>query len=162
MTVEGPGARDPDPLRFFKPDTDRAVPRASDPREARVSTRNSADRNGESMRPVELEPLLAVAKRLRDERAWRASCFGRLQFFEPAWDLMLHLFIAAESGETVKVGDACRLVSMGRAAGLRWIGALEAGGLVDTAGDSAISDTSVLTLSVHGRATMSNYLSALR
>lgn len=121
----------------------------------------AAGRTGAKVSSAELEPLAAIAKRLRDELAWRASCFGRLQFFEPAWDLMLHLFIKGESDEPVDLASACRLVSMGRPAGVRWVGALETRGLIELR-DRHAGDDARLILSDRGLATMTEYLSALR
>ena len=60
---------------------------------------------GEIVRPVELEPLIAVARRLSAELQWRAACFGARQFVDPAWDLILHLFIAEEGVDGAAVGQ---------------------------------------------------------
>lgn len=123
-------------------------PGERDPGERRLSP-------AEIVRPVELEPLIAVARRLSAELQWRAACFGAGQFVDPAWDLILHLFIAEQGGGTIGVGDACARASLDRRAGRRWLGALAARGFLDVDGET-------LSLTARGRGTMTEFLTGLR
>lgn len=51
-------------------------------------------------------------------------------FADPAWDLLLALFIAREEGRWLTEADACAATCVAPAAALRWLGVLGARGLV--------------------------------
>ena len=74
--------------------------------------------------------LRAVAERLYLERRKRDEHFPGGLFGEPAWDLLLALFIAREEGRELNLEQACRAAGVGKGAGRALIGRMEAAGLV--------------------------------
>lgn len=51
-------------------------------------------------------------------------------FGEPAWDMLLDLFVARETGQLVSVSSACISADVPATTALRWLGILERRGLV--------------------------------
>lgn len=77
--------------------------------------------------------LGALARKARDDRRRRARIPGTVDLFgEPAWDLLLHLFIAAREAREVSFADACEGAATPESPALRWIAILEKRGLVAT------------------------------
>lgn len=78
--------------------------------------------------PTDLER----ARALRQHRQLRTAAFSpvRRLFHDPAWDLILGLFIAHEEGVPVTIGEAAMLAGLKADAGERWVRALQEEGLV--------------------------------
>lgn len=74
--------------------------------------------------------LRAVAERLYSERRRRAEYFPVGLFGEPAWDLLLALFIAHEDGRELDLADAYKAADVEPGAGPALLQRLEASGLV--------------------------------
>ncbi len=74
--------------------------------------------------------------RYKSRRA-RATLFGGNDdlFGEPAWDLLLDLFVAREAGRRVSVSSACIAAEVPATTALRWLAVLEKRGLVERRGD---------------------------
>jgi len=80
---------------------------------------------------------LAKAETIYQQRRRRAECFpgtGEL-FRDPAWDILLHLFIAHERGEVQTAGSAAIASGVAPRVGQRWLKALESVGLVESRQD---------------------------
>jgi len=74
---------------------------------------------------------LRHARRTYRNRRSRATAFGDESLFgEPAWDLMLDLFIAAKERKRVPVTSACIGAAVPTTTALRWLAVLEERGLV--------------------------------
>lgn len=72
----------------------------------------------------------------RARRARAASFGGHGDLFgEPAWDILLDLFIAREAGRRVSVSSACIAADVPATTALRWLSALEQRGLVERQAD---------------------------
>lgn len=71
-----------------------------------------------------------VAKRRARSRHFPPEIFG-----EPAWDMLLDLFIAAHEGKPVSVSSACIASGAPATTALRWLVRLETLGLVTRSGD---------------------------
>lgn len=72
----------------------------------------------------------------RARRARTASFDGHGDLFgEPAWDILLDLFIAREAGRRVSVSSACIAADVPATTALRWLSALEQRGLVERQAD---------------------------
>ncbi len=91
---------------------DRELARASDPESLR---RNLLDRAAQD-----------YGNRRARRRFFPAELFG-----EPAWDLLLDLFQARLEGKRISVTSACIGADVPLTTALRWIGVLEAEGLVE-------------------------------
>ncbi|MFM6932560.1 MAG: MarR family transcriptional regulator [Novosphingobium sp.] len=72
------------------------------------------------------------ARRLRTQFFTGADLFG-----EPAWDLLLDLFINANEGKQVPVTSACIGAAVPTTTALRWLAILESRGLVEREADSS-------------------------
>lgn len=75
--------------------------------------------------------LLEVAQTRYFERRNRVAIFGHPELFgEPAWDILLDLYIAHARGKTVSVSSACIGANVPATTALRWLGLLEEVNLV--------------------------------
>lgn len=72
-----------------------------------------------------------MARRLYEERRERDRHFPPGLFGEPAWDLILALFIAREEGRSLTVRAACDAAGAPKTSGRRLLKRLEAAGLVE-------------------------------
>lgn len=96
---------------------------------ARLPARESGPADGKPLSPeARLARELIAARRTRDEM------FGAALFGEPAWDMLLHLFVAYERGEHVKPAALAEAVPVAPAAAERWLRALEKAGHVVSIG----------------------------
>ena len=81
--------------------------------------------------PVE-RSTAALARRIYRFRRKRAAVLGGLShlFGEPAWDMLLDLYIARVAGQNVSVTSLCIAADAPLTTGLRWIALLESEGLI--------------------------------
>lgn len=72
------------------------------------------------------------AEALYTQRRTRSACFGSATglFQEPAWDMLLHLFIQQERGERVPISNLSLASCVPQTTALRWIKVLEKEGLI--------------------------------
>jgi hypothetical protein len=74
---------------------------------------------------------LALARQAYALRRKRAAIFGNPELFgEPAWDILLDLYIAHAEAKPVSVSSACIGSAAPPTTGLRWLGVLADEGLV--------------------------------
>ncbi len=74
---------------------------------------------------------LALARQAYALRRKRAGIFGNPELFgEPAWDILLDLYIAHGESKPVSVSSACIGSAAPATTGLRWLGVLADEGLV--------------------------------
>ena len=74
---------------------------------------------------------LALARQAYALRRKRAGIFGNPELFgEPAWDILLDLYIAHAEAKPVSVSSACIGSAAPATTGLRWLGVLADEGLV--------------------------------
>lgn len=76
------------------------------------------------------EKLATIAMSIYRARRRRSKFFDASLFSEPAWDMLLDLFVANVRGRKVSVTSLCRAAEVSDATGLRWIEMLESKGLV--------------------------------
>ena len=79
--------------------------------------------------PVERAKAAIFARRRRD------AFFNPSLFADPAWDILLDLFVAAEEGRTVSVSSLCIGAAVPVTTGLRWIKGLENEGVLERTPD---------------------------
>ncbi len=109
------------------------------------------------MRPVER------AKKLYADRRKRATLFpdSDVLFHEPAWDILLDLFVAREEDALVSVSSACIGASVAPTTALRWIATLERKGFLTLHDDPDDMRRRYVRLSDAGYGLMQTYLQAL-
>ncbi|WP_448662511.1 MarR family transcriptional regulator [Sphingomonas sp. CJ20] len=83
--------------------------------------------------------LVEMAKALYQARRQRGRYFGEVAtaFTEPAWDLMLDLYIARSEGRRVSVSSAAIAADVPPTTALRWIAHLEQEGILRRESDPA-------------------------
>lgn len=71
--------------------------------------------------PLPAAELLAVARRLWLAALIRQRLFGRELFPDPAWNILLELFVAGEQGRDVTIKCACAAAGVPQSTALRHI-----------------------------------------
>ncbi|MBC2664756.1 MarR family transcriptional regulator [Novosphingobium flavum] len=101
---------------------------------------------------------LRGARRSYRNRRSRSAVFGDDGLFgEPAWDLLLDLFIAAKEGKRVPVTSACIGAAVPTTTALRWLAVLEERGLVVREADPSDARRIFVRLSTDAYARMVSY-----
>jgi DNA-binding MarR family transcriptional regulator len=72
----------------------------------------------------------ALSRRIFEFRRRRAEVFGKGMFGEPAWDMLLALYMEASSGPKVTVGRLSEMTDTAQTTAIRWLDYLENHGLV--------------------------------
>lgn len=67
---------------------------------------------------------VTLARRLKAARNQRARLFQAELFGEPAWDMMLALYLASGEGYRLKITDLCEESGVSATTALRWIAQL--------------------------------------
>lgn len=105
------------------------------------------------------ETALETAVRVYADRRERSKHFEREQIFgEPAWDMLLDLYIHQARNEKVSVKSA--LIGSGASAStaMRWLGVLDAEGLIRSEDDPADSARRLVRLTPEGYEGITRYL----
>ncbi|MBY0521374.1 MAG: winged helix DNA-binding protein [Sphingomonas sp.] len=94
-------------------------------------------------KPRDLAAQVYAARRARD------ACFGAdaVLFGEPAWDILLELHSAQTTGRDTSITSACFASNVPNTTALRYLGNLEAHGLIVRRGDPGDRRRSVVSLS---------------
>ena len=82
-------------------------------------------------------------------------------FGEPAWDILLDLYVARADGRCVSVSSACVAACVPDTTGLRWVKRLERDGMITSRNDPADGRQRHVALSDMAWAQMTSYLSSL-
>ena len=124
--------------------------------------RQSLSGSEDSLREVDPLPpkiLLAEARRLSAQRRMRDRVFGPDLFTNPAWNILIELFIAAEEGRNVTIKSACVAAGVPQSTALRHIAYLVDVRLVARAQHPSDARSASLKLTDRGRAKMVTYIS---
>jgi DNA-binding MarR family transcriptional regulator len=103
--------------------------------------------------------LLMKARTLLSERSRRTQFFSRAMFGEPAWDMLLGLYVM--NGRRVSVGKLTSLVDEPKTTALRWIDYLEKEHLIEKRPDFLDRRVVWVDLLDRGRQLLDVYLSSL-
>lgn len=113
--------------------------------------------------PRNPQNYLALARKTYALRRKRAAIFGNLDLFgEPAWDILLDLFIAHAEGKPVSVSSACIGSAAPATTGLRWLGVLADEGLIVRENDAEDNRRVLVRLTQTGRAAMERFFEAMQ
>lgn len=105
---------------------------------------------------------LSLARKTYALRRKRAAIFGNIDLFgEPAWDILLDLYIALGEGKSVSVSSACIGSAAPPTTGLRWLGVLADEGLVVRENDTADHRRVLVRLTPAGIAAMERFFDEL-
>jgi DNA-binding MarR family transcriptional regulator len=100
-----------------------------------------------------LSPAAAAEALLAARRA-RTESLGSGLFADPAWDMLLALFAAAERGEALPVTRLCAAAGVPQTTALRWLEQLEQGRLIHRASDAADARRTLVSLAPDAREKM--------
>lgn len=88
----------------------------------------------------------------------RAALFGEGLFSDPAWDILLDLYVQRERGRWISVSSACLAAQAPQATALRHLNKLVDRGLVLREADTEDRRRTFVALSDEGSAKMAEYL----
>lgn len=118
---------------------------------------------GKERAPRDTRRYLALARQAYALRRKRAAIFGNPDLFgEPAWDILLDLYIAHGESKPVSVSSACIGSAAPATTGLRWLGVLADEGLVVRENDPQDHRRVLVRLSREGVAAMEKFLDNVR
>jgi len=102
-----------------------------------------------------------MAERIYEARGLRADFFDEDLFGEPAWDILLDLFMQTHRGRQVSVTSACIASRVPATTGLRWVGLLMNRGMIERVPDPVDRRRAFLQLSQTALLKLSGYFKAL-
>ncbi len=109
-----------------------------------------------------VEAAIETARRAYAERNSRADFMGSKDIFgEPAWDMLLDLFICQSNDEDVAVKAACLHADTPPSTTIRWLKVLEQNGLLETHVDPADPKQHLIHLTPTGYEGMIRYLESI-
>ncbi|MFU7528886.1 MarR family transcriptional regulator [Qipengyuania sp. ASV99] len=103
-----------------------------------------------------------AAREIYTQRRRRAVLFGNPDLFgEPAWDILLDLYIAEVEGKAVSVSSACIGSAAPPTTGLRWLGVLAENNLILREHDPEDQRRVLVRLTDSGLAAMDQFFSGI-
>ena len=105
--------------------------------------------------------IVAVARRLYAMRRERDDLLGDGLFSEPAWDILLDLFVSHHEGRQLSVSAVCIGARAPSATALRYLTMLQEAGLVQRTRDETDGRRSHVQLSPTGQQQMTDLLGIL-
>lgn len=129
--------------------------------ELELNDRDGADEDHQTIRNAKDSPVWAeVARTTYRDRRKRSDIFNDPALFgEPAWDILLDLFIAAKERKRLPVTSACIGAAVPATTALRWLTVLEDKGLIVRENDIADARRVFVRLSSDGYEKMVAYFS---
>ena len=98
--------------------------------------------------------LVGLAKALERGRHERELFFPPGLFGEPAWSLLLDLFVAHHEGRVLNTSGACFGANVPQTTGLRWLEKLDSAGLIERQPHPQDTRFVMIRLSAEGLARM--------
>jgi DNA-binding MarR family transcriptional regulator len=112
-----------------------------------------------AVEPLPAAVLLAEARRLSAARRFRDRVFGRELFPNPAWNILVELFIAGEEGRNVTIKSACVAAGVPQSTALRHIAHLIEVRLTARAQHPSDARSAYLRLTERGHSKMVTFVS---
>jgi len=94
-------------------------------------------------------------------RKQRDHYFDPMLFSNPAWDILLNLYVADAEGTPVSVIDSCTASTVPQGVALRWLGYLKQEEMVTETPDPARPRQTIIRLTDQTRLAVSTYLGSL-
>jgi DNA-binding MarR family transcriptional regulator len=116
--------------------------------------------SGRSRNSIE-ETDLEIAQRVAHKRAERDILFGSGIFTDPAWDILLDLFIAGERGQKISVSSVCIASRVPSTSALRWLKELESRKIITREPDEYDRRRSFIMLTAGTRSKITGLLRGL-
>ena len=105
--------------------------------------------------------LTEFARQLLVGRKQRDHYFDPMLFSNPAWDILLNLYVADAEGRPVNVLESCTASIVPQGVALRWLGYLKQEEMVIETPDPARPRHTMIRLADQARLTISSYLGSL-
>ena len=105
--------------------------------------------------------LTDYARQTLAGRKQRDRYFDPILFSNPAWDILLHLYVADAEAKPVSVLDSCLASTVPQGVALRWLGYLKQEEMVIEIQDPARPRQTIVRLSDQTRSAVSAYLGSL-
>ena len=105
---------------------------------------------------VDVEWMLTKAYEIYRFRRRRQRFFNPELFGEPAWDMLLDLFIARLKNDRISVTSACRAADVPSTTALRWLRLLEDANLIERLSNLTDQRVTWVRLTDHGANSMSD------
>jgi DNA-binding MarR family transcriptional regulator len=103
-----------------------------------------------------------LAERIYRSRRDRERLFDNNIFADPAWDLLLDLFVRSERREQVSISSACHAASVPEATALRYLKVLTEKNYVERVSHPNDKRSTTLKMTVFGRSLMIEWLEHFR
>jgi len=126
-------------------------------RDEELQLATSAPLTGDAPGPA---ALLEMAKAIRAQRRLRHKYFKKSLFGEPAWGMMLELFIADHAGKEISTTSLCLASDVPATTAHRYIAILMDSGLIIRQPHAKDQRQAIVHLSPTGREAMVDYLCA--
>lgn len=107
---------------------------------------------------IDPDYLTFFAKEMYNARRIRSRHFDKNIFGEPAWDMLLDLYVRSNSGHRTSVKSLCLASDVPETTALRWIGLLVDAALVIRKDDESDRRRVFLSLTPSGKAAIRCYL----
>lgn len=88
----------------------------------------------------------------------RRKTFDTPLIGDPAWEILLYVFIATSESRAVTVGEACQIESASQATAQRYVNYMVDRGLLQRSPNASDKRSSILTISESGISKMISYL----
>jgi hypothetical protein len=117
--------------------------------------------NAERAAAMHSSDLTDFARHILAGRKERDRFFDPMLFSNPAWDILLNLYLADAEGKPVSVIDSCSVSTVPQGVALRWLSYLKQEEMVVEASDPSRPRNTVIRLSDQTRLTIASYLGSL-
>jgi DNA-binding MarR family transcriptional regulator len=115
---------------------------------------------GESERRIRLlQSTIEIARAILEDRERRARIFNAGMFGEPAWELLLHLYVTDQDGPRMTIGRLIESSDCPQTTALRWLHYLQDQGLIEKREHPGDARTAFVTLTNKAREALDLYLS---
>lgn len=120
------------------------------------------DQHEATVHPVDFgtAELIEAARLIRAQRKLRHKYFKKSLFGEPAWGMMLELFISEHSGREVSTTSLCLASDVPATTAHRYVAILMDSGLIIRQPHAKDQRQAVVHLSANGRKAITEYLAA--
>jgi DNA-binding MarR family transcriptional regulator len=106
----------------------------------------------------DMPALAALAENEYRARRHRDDVFGLDLFGEPAWDMLLDLYVNRARGRRISVTSLCYASARPATTALRWIAEMQTSGLVTRVTSASDSRVSYVELTISGLELLTGYL----
>ncbi|MBB3991206.1 DNA-binding MarR family transcriptional regulator [Croceicoccus naphthovorans] len=103
-------------------------------------------------------PETQLARKILAQRMGREIFFANELFGEPAWDMLLDLYVCRASGKEVSVTSLCIASCVPQTTALRYIGLLEEKGMIVSKRSNIDARRRIIELTEQGWTQLDNYL----